>query len=121
MEKKNLIKLYLDEDIRPLLAYILRERGYDAISAAEEKQLGKSDEEQLRFAVIRKRVLLTHNVKDFVKLHNKYFDKHYGIIVSDQVEFKILLQRICRLFSRTAIHDIKGKLVWLSNYKDNHH
>lgn len=54
-------------------------------------------------------------------LHNKYFDKHYGIIVSDQVEFKILLQRICRLFSRTAIHDIKGKLVWLSNYKDNHH
>lgn len=118
MEKKSLIKLYLDEDVRPLLAYILRERGYDTTSAHEENLLGIMDEEQLNFAIHKKRILLTHNIKDFVKLHTKYFDKHFGIILSDQIEFKTLLQRTCRFLSKATVQDTKGKLIWLSSFKE---
>lgn len=31
----SLIRIYLDEDVRPLLAAVLREPGYDAVSAVE--------------------------------------------------------------------------------------
>lgn len=35
MTEKDPVKLYIDEDVRPLLAEVLRQRGYDAISAVE--------------------------------------------------------------------------------------
>ncbi|MEZ6175466.1 MAG: hypothetical protein R3B66_06350 [Candidatus Scalinduaceae bacterium] len=36
-------RLYLDEDVRLLLAEVLRQRGYDTIHAVEVKRHGKSD------------------------------------------------------------------------------
>ena len=39
------ITLLLDEDVRPLLAEILRQRGYDAIQVLEVSRGGKSDPE----------------------------------------------------------------------------
>ena len=49
-------KLYLDEDVRLLLAEILRQRGYDAIHVIEVNRQGKSDEEQMAFAIKDQRV-----------------------------------------------------------------
>ena len=49
------IKLYLDEDVRPLLAEIMRTRGYDVISCVEKRALGLTDEEQLKTAIKAKR------------------------------------------------------------------
>lgn len=39
------VALYLDEDVRVLLAEVLRARGYDAVHALEIGQAGKSDAE----------------------------------------------------------------------------
>lgn len=39
----SLIRIYLDEDVRPLLATVLRERGYDAVSAVEHGRLSIPD------------------------------------------------------------------------------
>lgn len=55
------ISLLLDEDVRPLIAEILRERGYDVIHVFEFDRGGRSDSEQLGFAVTEKRAILTHN------------------------------------------------------------
>jgi len=44
------LKLYLDENIPPLLAQQLRRRGFDVLSAHEVEMLGKDDEEQLEYA-----------------------------------------------------------------------
>ncbi len=41
------IKVQLDEDVNPLLARDLRDRGYDAISAGEANSLGLGDRDQL--------------------------------------------------------------------------
>ncbi|MBI5555390.1 MAG: DUF5615 family PIN-like protein [Elusimicrobia bacterium] len=54
------VKIYLDEDIRPLLAEILRDRGYDVVSCLEKKLCGLSDEEQLGIAIKDKRTILTY-------------------------------------------------------------
>ena len=64
--------LYLDEDVRPLLAEVLRQRGYDAVHVIEVKREGKSDVDQLEYAVENQRVILTHNIRDFVLLSREY-------------------------------------------------
>ncbi len=53
------ITLFLDEDVRPLLAEILRQRGYDATQVLEVNRAGKSDLEQLVYAVSQGRAMLT--------------------------------------------------------------
>lgn len=59
MAEKDAVKLYVDEDIRPLLAEVLRQRGYDVKSAVEEGLMGLSDEEQILQAAKEERALLT--------------------------------------------------------------
>ncbi len=44
------IKLYLDEDVNPLLANDLRQRGYDAIATSEVGNAGLGDRDQSEFA-----------------------------------------------------------------------
>lgn len=87
MAKKD-IRLYLDEDVRPMLAEILRMRGYDAVSCIEMGKTGATDEEQMIAAIREKRSILTHNIRDFVKLHSKFKGEHFGIILSDQTPSK---------------------------------
>jgi len=59
------ITLLLDEDVRVLLAEILRQRGYDVVHVLEVGRGGKSDPEQLLYAVSQKRVILSHNIRDY--------------------------------------------------------
>ncbi len=116
MERQSGVKLYLDEDVRPLLAQVLRGRGYDVISCLEMNLVGLSDKRQLLQATNMKRAVLTHNIRDFVKLHKKYYQSHYGIILSEQVQFKTLLRRILRFLSQFSSEKIKGQMVWLSSF-----
>lgn len=45
------VKPYLDENITPVLASVLRGRGYDVVRAQEVGMRGKKDEEQLEYAI----------------------------------------------------------------------
>jgi predicted nuclease of predicted toxin-antitoxin system len=66
------IKVQLDEDVNPLLARDLRDRGYDAISAGEANTLGLSDRHQLDYACTQGRAFLTHNRDDFLEIAIEY-------------------------------------------------
>ena len=68
------IRLFTDEDVYGSVAPKLREKGFDAVSTAEENRLGKSDESQLEWAVQEGRVLLTFNVSDFARLHDEWLE-----------------------------------------------
>jgi uncharacterized protein with PIN domain len=78
-------RLYLDEDVLPELARVLRGAGYDAVSAHEVGALGLSDQEQLAAAASQGRALLTFNFRHFIALAREWHAanwKHAGIIVS---------------------------------------
>jgi predicted nuclease of predicted toxin-antitoxin system len=112
--------LLLDEDVRVMLAAILRQRGCDAIHVLEIGRGGKSDPEQLVYAVSDGRTILTHNIRDFVILDRAYQDQakeHTGIIVSDQVPLRELLRRTLRCLNQHTKETLRNRVVWLQDFK----
>ena len=57
--------VYLDENIRVLVADLLEAGGIRAVTTRDENRLGESDDSQLRFAADTQMALLTHNRGDF--------------------------------------------------------
>ena len=97
------IGLYLDEDVQLLLAKVLRDRGYDAISSDECGNRGKSDLEQFRFAIAQRRSVLTFNISHFVPVAREAMaqgETFPALIVSDQLPFRELLRRTCGCLMR---------------------
>ena len=79
-----MVKLYLDEDVHGLMAKLLRARNIAVETTQESKMIGKSDREQLDYAVQAKAVIVTHNRVDFENLNTEYIEKgknHNGIVV----------------------------------------
>ena len=81
-------RLYLDEDVDPLLARVLSDRGYDVLTTQDACQVSSSDADQLAFAAHAGRAILTHNAAHFALLARKYAQsglEHHGIVLSDQL------------------------------------
>ncbi len=114
------IRLYLDEDVRPLLTAVLRERGYDVVSAVELRRLGIPDTDHFEYAAREGRTLLTFNIRDYVPLAAAAIREKRdfaGLVVSDQVPFRELLHRVLRLLGRLQSNDIVGTIVSLGDYR----
>ena len=110
------VKLFLDEDVHFALAIALRKRGYDVIHAQELQYKGKSDDEQLSYAIKEKRCLFSFNVKDFVLLHNKYVQnrwEHYGVILSKQLTIGETMRRLLKILQIFSQASIKNRLEFL--------
>jgi predicted nuclease of predicted toxin-antitoxin system len=113
------VKLYLDEDIDPLLAKVLRDRGIDCLSTQDAGNRGHSDADQLAFASDQGRAFLTFNVKDFAPLAREYAASgrhHAGIILSNHLLFRELLRRILLFLLDHANKDLTDKTLWLQDY-----
>ncbi len=110
------LKLFLDEDIHTGLSHALRQRGYDVVHAQDLKRKGKSDSEQLAFAVQEERCLVTFNVRDFVHLHNEYAAQnreHWGIIVSRQMPIGETLRRLLKKVGLATREDLRNRVEFL--------
>ena len=102
--------LLVDEDVRVMIAEILRQRGYVATHVLEIGREGKSDADQLEYAVKEDRAILTHNIPDYLVLDELYRARqleHAGIAVSDQLPLRELLRRTLRFLSCVAKVDDK--------------
>lgn len=114
------IRLYLDEDVDPLLAQVIKDRGIDCLSIHEVNNRGLPDPDQLAYATEQGRAILTFNIKDFVRLALEYAHTgrhHSGIIVSDHLPFRELLRRTLLLLHRHTHGDLSDKLLWLHDYR----
>jgi hypothetical protein len=110
------VRLFLDEDVHTVLAVALRKRGHDAVHALEEKRLGLSDESQLKFAADEGRSIVTFNVGDFVRLHNRWIEdgrEHTGIIVSKQLPVGEALRRLLALMQKETADSMRGEVCFL--------
>ena len=78
------MKVYLDEDLSPNIARLLRQRGVDATSAHEVGNSQLGDRAQLEYATREKRAIVTRNVVDFLELARDAVasnTRHAGIIL----------------------------------------
>lgn len=114
------VKLYLDEDISPVVARILRSRGYDVVSAHEVDMLAKSDEEQIEFAGKTNRIIISFNSRHYSPLAKAYFfsgKEHAGIIVSKVIDISEMLRLLINLLEKTAPDDFKNSFKWLQQFQ----
>lgn len=62
------MKVYLDENLSPSIALVLRQRGLDATSAHEVGNSQLDDRAQLEYATREARAIVAANVVDFIQL-----------------------------------------------------
>lgn len=116
------LRLYLDENIPPLLAQHLRRRGFDVVSAHEVEMTGTSDEEQLEYAVQNARAILSFDT-DFVPLALRWLSEskhHYGVIVSQELKAQQIgeLIKLCsRFLSQISPKDAADMIFSLQQFK----
>jgi uncharacterized protein with PIN domain len=78
-------RLYIDADITPVLARLLRESGFDTVSCHEIGAADASDDWHIQRATAERRVLITFNVKDFRGIARRLAQAevhHTGIMAS---------------------------------------
>jgi hypothetical protein len=79
------VTFYLDENLSPRIAEMLRARGLDAVSAHEvpgNVQLG--DRSQLLYAAGARRAIVTCDIEDFAELTGEFIasnSEHAGIVL----------------------------------------
>lgn len=114
-----MIVLYADEDIPLPLVRALRLQGLRVTTTPEQKMVGKTDEEQARLASSSGAVFFTHNVADFVQLHNRFRKEgvnHRGIIVSKKDSLGVLLRKMLHLNAILTMEDMENRLEYLHNW-----
>ena len=78
------MKVYLDEDLSPAIADILRRKGLDATSTHEAGTVQLDDRAQLAYATREGRTIVTANVVDFIELAHEAVatnTEHAGIVL----------------------------------------
>ena len=104
------IKFYADENLPRAIIEELRQLNYDVLTSYEAQQANKSisDENVLKFAHEKNKIVITLNRDDFVSLHQQG-EAHSGIIICKddrdyqsqaQVIDKFILQDNCSLQGR---------------------
>lgn len=111
----TVLALYTDEDVSALVATLLKSRGLDITTVPEQGTLGKTDREQLEYAISVNRCILTHNRVDFERLHLQYVEegrKHAGIIVVPQKNAYEVARRVGTLALSLTVNEIRNQLLY---------
>jgi hypothetical protein len=78
------VTLYLDENLSPRIAEMLRARGLDAVSAHEVSgNIQLDDRSQLLYAAGSRRAIVTCDIEDFAELTGEFIAtnrEHAGIV-----------------------------------------
>jgi hypothetical protein len=110
------IDLYLDEDVSVLVAELIRARGFDVTTTLEAQNLGRTDREQLEYAIAHKQTLLTHNRADFEALAQSYFSSarsHHGIIIAVRHPPGEIVKRLLVVLNSITGDEIENQIRYI--------
>lgn len=113
------IRLYVDEDAEQrAIVGGLRARGVDVVTAWEAGMTGRSDGEQLEYAVEEERAIYTLNVSDFARLHKEYLamgQEHSGIIVIPGQRYDVgqKIRRLAELIETKSAEEMRNHIEFL--------
>ena len=110
------IELYLDEDVNVVVRDLLRAQGFNAITATQAGQGGRTDAEQLAFAASHRRALVTHHRVHFESLALEYFttgQKHWGIIIAVQRPPEQIVQRWLVILNQVTTDEMENQVRYL--------
>jgi len=110
------IHLYFDEDVSVGIAENLRTRGFDVLSVRDAGALGRSDDEQMLYAVSQKRAMVTHNRLDFEKQHVKFLEngmQHYGVTVAKRRRDTDMVAKLLELLDTVTAEEMKNQLRYI--------
>jgi hypothetical protein len=102
--------------VRVLVAELLRARGFVATTSREAGQLGKSDAEQLSYAVTQGMALLTHNRADFEALAEAYRNSgqtHNGIIVAVRNPPHEMIRRLLLVLNQVTADEMQDQVRYI--------
>ena len=103
------IQLYVDEDAEAkAIVEGLRQQNIDVVTALEANMVGKSDDEQLDYAISQQRAIYILNVSDFAKLHSECLSagkEHFGFIVIPMRRYSVG-EKIRRLADLTTVRHL---------------
>lgn len=94
----------------------LRTRGIDAHNVYDLRQQGWSDAALLQSSAADGRVVVTHNIRDFVALHHTYLAQgrsHAGIVVTPVRTIGTLLTRLMTLHETTTAKEMGNTIRFL--------
>lgn len=109
------IRLYIDEDsMDKALINGLRARNVDIITVLETKTQSYTDTEQLDLATSLNRVLYSHNISDFCRLHTEFIAElrtHSGIaLLAQDYSIGEQLKAIMKFISVKSAEDMPSSI-----------
>ncbi len=107
--------------MRHALVAALRKHGLDVSTALEAGATAETDEQQLAFATAQGRVLYSHNVGDFCRLHAQWLShgqSHAGILLAHQEQFSVgeRMRRILRMADCLSAEEMRNRLEFLTDW-----
>jgi predicted nuclease of predicted toxin-antitoxin system len=78
------VRLFLDEQISPVVSSRLREQGFNVVSPHDLGTCGGGDLDQFAWSAADGRAIVTYNVADFRLLADQYLSRgqnHFGLIL----------------------------------------
>ncbi|MCI0342547.1 MAG: DUF5615 family PIN-like protein [Planctomycetales bacterium] len=104
-------RFYADENFPTPAVRELRLLGHDVLTMAEDGRASRSvpDADVLRIATAHGRAVLTHNRRDFVRLHREGRARAGIVVYSVNPDFAEMARRIHEFSG--ALPDLQGRLV----------
>lgn len=110
--------LYFDEHVAILLARLLRQAGFDVVTAPEAGLAGRGipDDVQLEYAAGQGRVLFSHDLKTMALAAQRSLDRglaHSGVVLCGQRPLDELKERFELLLMQYDAEQMRNVVIWL--------
>jgi predicted nuclease of predicted toxin-antitoxin system len=110
------VHLYFDEDVSLRIVENLQTRDLDVMSFRDAGMAGKSDDEQMLYAVSQHRAIVTHNRDDFAEQHRKFIQdglKHYGVIIAKRRKHEEVVAKLIEILDSVTADEMENQLRYV--------